>query len=591
VNIGSRVANFDYVLHLNNDVIPLESGWLNQMMGWMQFDDVAVVGSLLLHPDNKIQHMGVTIGNNNGLADHKFYGSKYMTINNSITSYAASDVSAVTGACFLTKKEFFQNDGFDEVNFKVQFNDVDFCIRKGREGYRIIFDPNSVLIHKESTTRKNNYDFTEHINFINKYNNYKDKFINENLSLSDTSLSINKLNYVYKDINTIKSITLFSHNLNIGGAQTVLYDFCRFGVQNDIILNVISPSDGKMRELLEFNGVNVLVVKPQYLSIFSATDSELNFYINQLCNLDIVIDSDILIANTLESFWVSEIAKQKNKFCEINIHESVTINNFKSRLSSNLAQRLFVASMNDFNLYVFQSKVTRSIYIQLDDDKVEIINGGVDISGINTYLKNANKIEMRHLFNIRNDEIVVSIIGTTCERKGQLDFLKAIALFQQSEKNSSLMIRFHIVGISDSNYSQVLKHYVADHNLKNIYFYEETLDIYPHYLISDLFCCTSLQESFPIVLLLAMAFDLPIITTPVFGISEIFQDYETARFFSVGDYKYLANLISDYIVKADQYKLMAIKSKSEVIRKYDISKLAKIHFVTTKRYFCNRLLS
>ena len=43
--------------------------------------------------------------------------------------------------------------GFDEVNLKVAFNDVDYCLRLRSAGYRIVYNPFSVLYHFESKSR------------------------------------------------------------------------------------------------------------------------------------------------------------------------------------------------------------------------------------------------------------------------------------------------------------------------------------------------------------------------------------------------------------------------------------------------------
>lgn len=48
--------------------------------------------------------------------------------------------------------------GFDEKNFPISFNDVDYCLRLREAGYRIIFTPYVELYHHESLTRKEMHD-------------------------------------------------------------------------------------------------------------------------------------------------------------------------------------------------------------------------------------------------------------------------------------------------------------------------------------------------------------------------------------------------------------------------------------------------
>lgn len=66
---------------------------------------------------------------------------------------------------------------------------------------------------------------------------------------------------------------------------------------------------------------------------------------------------------------------------------------------------------------------------------------------------------------------------------------------------------------------------------------------------ADVFCCSSRLESYPLVILEAMAVGLPIITTPVFGIAEQVQPSVNALIYKPGDIstltRHLASLAED----------------------------------------------
>ena len=53
----------------------------------------------------------------------------------------------------LRKSVFEELQGFDEGNLGVTFNDIDFCLRLTRRGYRVVWTPYANLIHHESATR------------------------------------------------------------------------------------------------------------------------------------------------------------------------------------------------------------------------------------------------------------------------------------------------------------------------------------------------------------------------------------------------------------------------------------------------------
>jgi len=151
-NYAVKMAQGDYILFLNNDIEVISQEWLSAMVEQIQRDEVGIVGAKLLYPDNTIQHAGVIMGL--GIASHAFkhlpagrYG--YFGLMNVIRNY-----SAVTAACFLTKKNLFNRvRGFDEVNLKVAFNDVDFCLKVRESGHLITYTPYAELYHHESLSR------------------------------------------------------------------------------------------------------------------------------------------------------------------------------------------------------------------------------------------------------------------------------------------------------------------------------------------------------------------------------------------------------------------------------------------------------
>lgn len=59
----------------------------------------------------------------------------------------------MTAACMLVKRSVFDEVGGLEEELQVAFNDVDFCLKVGRRGYRVVFTPYAELYHHESKTR------------------------------------------------------------------------------------------------------------------------------------------------------------------------------------------------------------------------------------------------------------------------------------------------------------------------------------------------------------------------------------------------------------------------------------------------------
>ncbi len=153
VNRGMALANGEAILLLNNDIEVIEPDWLAEMVECLAFPDVGIVGARLLYPGGDIQHAGVVVGLG-GLAGH-WYVNRPADFPGPMGRLAVrSTASAVTGACMLITRACLDAVGpFDEADFAVAYNDVDFCLRARAAGFRALYTPFATLIHNESATR------------------------------------------------------------------------------------------------------------------------------------------------------------------------------------------------------------------------------------------------------------------------------------------------------------------------------------------------------------------------------------------------------------------------------------------------------
>ena len=194
---------FTHYLYCNNDIEAIKPGWLERMVELAQKPDVGIVGAILLYPDQSvIQHGGVTIG----LFDSAEHNGKFMARNlpngRIFPGYrgalvANHEISAVTGACLLMRKDaFLKVAGYDE-KLAVGFGDVDLCLRVRSAGYRVLLCPNAVLVHNESYTRgksKTDPHPVDSAFFLARWRNFIDSgdpFFNPNLFTNSTAWEFN----------------------------------------------------------------------------------------------------------------------------------------------------------------------------------------------------------------------------------------------------------------------------------------------------------------------------------------------------------------------------------------------------------------
>lgn len=150
-NFAVEESEGELILFLNNDTKVISNDWLVKMA--QHFDDphVGAVGAKLLYPNNTIQHAGIEVRNHD-------FANVYRKEKNTEDSRAAfnftKEYDAVTAACMMTRKSLFKElRGFDEDNLKIAYNDVDYCFEVRKAGYKVLYEPKSVLYHYESVSR------------------------------------------------------------------------------------------------------------------------------------------------------------------------------------------------------------------------------------------------------------------------------------------------------------------------------------------------------------------------------------------------------------------------------------------------------
>ncbi len=151
-NYGVEQSQSDYLLFLNNDTEVLNSDWLTAMVEQAQRPQVGAVGARLLYSDGTLQHAGVVAGIGSVAGhSHKHYPgnhSGYFSQIQSINNYAA-----VTAACLMCRRDVFEQVGGFEEDLAIAFNDIDFCFKLLKKGYRNVYLPHVILYHYESKSR------------------------------------------------------------------------------------------------------------------------------------------------------------------------------------------------------------------------------------------------------------------------------------------------------------------------------------------------------------------------------------------------------------------------------------------------------
>jgi GT2 family glycosyltransferase len=153
-NIALKQAKGDYVLLLNNDT-EVKPDFLESLVELMESDKkIGIVSSKILYfyEDNVIQYAGAS-PINPITSRGRHYG--YKEIDNGQLD-EVTETAYPHGACMMIRKSVLEELGLLYEGYFLYYEELDFAERVKRAGYKIYFQPNSSILHKESiSTGKN----------------------------------------------------------------------------------------------------------------------------------------------------------------------------------------------------------------------------------------------------------------------------------------------------------------------------------------------------------------------------------------------------------------------------------------------------
>jgi len=144
-NRAAEHARGEYLIFLNNDTL-VKPGWMENLLAtFREHGNVGIAGSKLVYPTGELQEAGGIIwedasGWNWGKgqnADHPIYNF-------------VRDVDYISGASLMIPTELWKEiGGFNEELEKAYYEDADLCFKVREMGYRVVYQPSSVVVHIE----------------------------------------------------------------------------------------------------------------------------------------------------------------------------------------------------------------------------------------------------------------------------------------------------------------------------------------------------------------------------------------------------------------------------------------------------------
>ncbi|HEY6729942.1 MAG TPA: glycosyltransferase [Solirubrobacterales bacterium] len=189
INVGAIRSQGEHLLLLNDDIEVATPNWLERMVMYSAHPGIGAVGGKLLWEDGRLQHVGVLF--EDGLPGHPYHGFAGDFRGYANGNRIARDCLAVTGACLMTSRELFDEVGGLTPTLPVNYNDIDYCLKLHSRGERIVYDPDLVMLHFESSSRSTEVEEWEKDRLLERWGNItaRDPFSNPNLRFGSPRLS------------------------------------------------------------------------------------------------------------------------------------------------------------------------------------------------------------------------------------------------------------------------------------------------------------------------------------------------------------------------------------------------------------------
>jgi len=379
-------------------------------------------------------------------------------------------------------------------------------------------------------------------------------------------------------------ILVATHNLNFEGAPWFIFELARYlAGQPDVTVRVIAPQDGPMRRVFDEAGMAVTVLD---LTRTFRTGSEREFQAAlREATQTAPQDFDLVIANTMVSFWAIHFARAMGKPSVLYVHESSPVRRFFEPILSAALFPIVEEAFRLANRVVFTADSSRLVFDYLNDrGNFILLPSWVDVARVDAFAAKHQKTELRRKHGLDPDAVLIVNIGSVCERKGQHIFIRAIELLKEELRFTypGKKIHFVMVGARAGVYLDSLKQEMVLHGLDHAFFVPESGEIYDFYRLADIFACTSFEESFPRVLLESAAFRLPIITTNVNGIAEMLAGDE-AWIISPGDRYQLGDAIKQALAAHfARDTSRAEKARTSIVQRFHEANSLPLHLAVAQ---------
>ena len=374
-----------------------------------------------------------------------------------------------------------------------------------------------------------------------------------------------------------RAVTLITHNLGYEGAPLFLLEYARALGEQGVSLRVISAAEGPLRADYERLGASVQILDAT--ALHSAQNPRaLKAALRHLAGQVDLRAAELVVANTLSAYWGIHIAHLAARPSLFYIHESTPPASF---FLGHLVPALLPVIEQSFALAThvsFLTEATRRYYQSLLPRPNHSINSGwIDLPHIDRYLTAHPRSSLRNRLALDDSTRLVVNVGSVCNRKGQHIFARAVDLLWRQHPDLAAGTVFLMVGGRNTLFDQTIAELLAVLDRPNLRVVAETDTPLAYYGAADLFVCSSYEESFPRVILEAMACRVPILSTNVHGIPEQVRADREALLVPAGDTSALCDGLAQLLRQPEWAAALAARARTRVVEEFAAARVLPRH--------------
>lgn len=563
-NRAAAKAKSDLLLFIDAGIEPVDSHWLSKLVANLRHE-IGMAAPRIMNPDGSINSAGVVMGLRDGAGPvDAFAGSSPNPASYYFFAEVTRNVSAVSGRCLLTRRQTFESlGGFDALNCPATSWDVDFGRRIREQGLRALSIGDAVVVDSLERTRVDTprewqpwgsrvrvrSDVHESLNSIA----CEDPFHNPNCSRTVAFTLGEDPSFAWHS-NPIPAL-VFAHNLAAAeGAPRYLSELIVGLKQHGSLTpTVICGRGGAGESAYRNETIPVkLFDQPWGLRIIDGlwTRHEYREAVNFFRSSLRTHRPEVVIVNTLLGFPMVEAAAREQIPSVWIIHESY---------SREVRQRVFTPFANGRceAAFAFASRIvpcshdTAALFRPYDvRGRIRVRHNAIDPAEIDQFMAAHPRTPSKGVSFVA--------VGTICERKGQHTIVEAAAMLARHRRD----FRVNIVGAREGiPYLDFVRQLIVRLGVSDVVSLVPETDSKPYFRQSDVYVNASHLETYSRSMLEAMAFGLPILSTPCQGVSEQVVWGGNALRFEVGDPAELARQMDALISNPGLRESMAQSSR------------------------------